>query len=82
MKKLPQKTRIEIDKIIKETWKKNMQQDYDSNHMLKEDSMKCCFYYHLRRKLSSILKQYNLRIFTEYYIPKLKYRVVSYCSAG
>ena len=73
-KKVPKSIRKDIDRIIKETWKKNMHKDYYDCNMLKEDSMKCCFYYHLRRKLSTTLKKYNLRIFTEYYVSELRYR--------
>ena len=75
-KKVPKSIRKDIDRIIKETWKKNMHKDYYDCNMLKEDSMKCCFYYHLRRKLSTILKKYNLRIFTEYYVSERECKIV------
>lgn len=42
--------------------------------MLREDSLKCSFYFHLRKKLLTILKENNLRIYSEYYFFDLKYR--------
>ena len=63
-----------LDKIIKDTWTKNISRDYASLHLLKEDSLKNCFYYHLRRKLGRLLKEENLRIYPEYYFDKLGYR--------
>ena len=39
----------EIDRVIKETWMKNIQADYHNEYMLKEDSLKCCFYYQDRK---------------------------------
>lgn len=64
----------EIDRVIKETWMKNIQADYHNEYMLKEDSLKCCFYYHLRRKLARIMEENNLRIYPEYYFKDLHYR--------
>ena len=63
-----------IDRTIKQVWKDNISKDYSSDYMLKEDSLKCCFYYHLRRKLEKILQEYHLRIYTEYYFSDLGYR--------
>lgn len=64
----------EIDYIIKHTWINNIKQDYNSRLLLKEDSLKCSLYYHLRRKLSRILKENNLRIYPEYYISETRSR--------
>lgn len=63
----------EIDAIIKETWLKNIQKDYSNLYLLKEDGLKCSFYYHLRRKLAKLLKEYNLRIYPEFYFAQLGY---------
>ncbi|WP_092249282.1 hypothetical protein [Lacrimispora sphenoides] len=67
---------VEIDRTIKEIWKVDVKSDYDKYRLLREDSLKCALYYHMRRKLDSILKENNLRIYPEYYINMggLKYR--------
>ncbi len=65
---------IEIDRTIKDVWLKNIKQDYMSDSMINEDCLKVCMYYHMRRRLATILKENNLRIYTEYTIPELKYR--------
>ncbi len=58
-----------IDSTIKEIWAKKLSIDYDKNYMLKEDSLKNAFYFHLRTRLGDkFLDEHNLRIFTEYYI--------------
>lgn len=64
----------QIDYTIKQTWRNNVAKDYLADHMLKEDSLKCCFYYHLRRKLARLLQEYHLRIYPEYYFSDLGYR--------
>lgn len=64
----------EIDRVIKETWTSNVYQDYNKNYIMNEDSLKCCLYYHLRRKLASILADNHLRIYTEFHFPELNYR--------
>ena len=63
----------QIDRVIKEIWVKNLPDDYADNYMLKEASLKCCFYYHLRRKLAVLLRENNLRIYSEFYFPELGY---------
>ena len=50
----------EIDHTIKEIWLNNIAKDYSNHFLLKEDSLKCCFYYHLRRKLATLLKELSL----------------------
>lgn len=67
---------VEIDRTIKEIWKVDVKSDYDKYHLLREDSLKCALYYHMRRKLDSILNENNLHIYPEYYINMggLKYR--------
>lgn len=64
----------EIDKTIKEIWLNNIRKDWNNDYLLREDSLKCCLYYHLRTKLKKLLKENNLRIYSEYYVEKLKYR--------
>ena len=63
-----------IDKTIKEIWVNEIKDDYEEDYLLKEDSLKNSLYYHLRSKLERVLREYDLRIFPEYYFPELKYR--------
>ncbi|EJV59181.1 hypothetical protein BWGOE3_08900 [Bacillus mycoides] len=58
-----------IDTAIKKVWLEDLKIDYANNFLLKEDSLKNAFYFHLRNRLGEdFLKNNNLRIFTEYYI--------------
>lgn len=65
---------VQIDREIKLSWKKSIKKDYWDGYLLKEDSLKCALYFHLRRKLDKVLRENSLRIYTEYYISELKYR--------
>lgn len=69
---LDKKTIEEIDYTIKDIWLKNIRNDYLDEDMINEDCLKDCMYYHMRRRLSSILKKNNLRIYTEYTLPEIK----------
>ncbi len=64
----------QIDYEIKNIWKKNIATDYNEDFLLLEDCLKCSFYYHLRRKLSKLLTQNDIRIFTEYHVPNTNKR--------
>ena len=56
-----------IDKEIKELWVQDISTDYDTYRLLKEDCLKNCFYYHLRRRLGDdFLEENRLQIFTEF----------------
>lgn len=63
----------EIDRCIKETWENEIVNDYYNGYLLKEDSLKCSLYFHLRTKLKKLLKENNLRIYPEYYFSDLRY---------
>lgn len=65
---------MKIDKAIKEIWLNEVVNDYDEGLLLKEDSLKCSLYHHMRNKLDDILKENNLRIYPEFYFKNLKYR--------
>ncbi|MEH6993713.1 hypothetical protein V7075_13525 [Neobacillus drentensis] len=55
--------------VIKKVWQEDIKVDYENLLLLKEDSFKNAFYYHLRRRIGDdYLKTNNLRIFTEFYI--------------
>ena len=55
-----------IDETIKSIWQNEIKNDYDSRWLLKEDTLKASFYFHLRNKLGHIFDLYNIRIFTEF----------------
>lgn len=66
----------EIDRAIKEIWEVDIKKDYNEFYLLREDSLKCALYFHMRRRLEGLLKEHDLRIYPEYYINQggLKYR--------
>lgn len=70
---LPQEVLNQIDRVIKETWIHKISKDYADWYMLKEDSLKCCMYYHLRSQLDDLLREHNLRIYPEFYFGDLAY---------
>lgn len=61
-----------IDNVIKEIWLKNIPKDFDEGYIINEDCLKMSLCYHLRRKLAALLKENNLRIYTEKYFPEMK----------
>ena len=64
----------EIDRVIKETWLKDIKKDYNEGWLWKEYALQNCLFFHLRRRLSSLLKENNLRIIPEYTFPEIKQR--------
>ena len=72
MKTVSQDLLTEIDRTIKTTWLNNIQNDWWDDALYLEASLKCAFYYHLRRKLASVLRENNLRIFSEYWFAGLR----------
>ncbi len=61
-----------IDKTIKEIWKSEIADDYESGWLLKEDTLKNSFYYHLRTRLGKLFDDNDIRIFTEFTDNKFK----------
>lgn len=55
-----------IDKTIKSIWKKEIPADYKNGWLLKEDTLKNVFYFHLRKRLNKFFAENNIRIFTEF----------------
>lgn len=45
-----------------------------TEYLLREDSLKCALYFHLRKKLGKILRENSLRIYPEFYFSELKYK--------
>ncbi len=57
-----------VDSAIKEIWCNNIKCDYENFSLLKEDTLKNSFYFHLRNKLTDrFLEENRLKIYTEYY---------------
>jgi len=55
-----------IDYDIKTAWIGKIADDYKNDFILKEDTLKSCFYHHLRNSLDTLCKEQNLRIYTEF----------------
>lgn len=65
-----------IHEVIKQVWLNDIQKDYENCILLKEDTLKNAFYFHIRRRLGdNFLKENNLAIFTEYYLKSTKQKV-------
>lgn len=62
----------QIDITIKKIWKKEIKKDYENGWLLKEDTLKNAFYFHLRKKLGKIFDENDIRIFTEFTGEKFK----------
>ena len=69
-----EKLLTEIDRIIKTTWLKKIKKDFNENYLYNEDSLKCSFYYHLRKKIDKICRENNLRIYSEITFPEIASR--------
>ena len=63
-----------IDKVIKDTWLEDICSDYGRGLLIKEASLQCALYHHLRLRLADILEENNLYIYPEFYFKDLKYR--------
>lgn len=61
-----------IDETIKEIWVNEIADDYESGWLLKEDTLKNSFYYHLRTKMEKLFEDNDIRIFTEFTDNKFK----------
>ena len=66
-----------IDDTIKSIWKNEIKYDYDDKWLLKEDTLKNAFYFHLRTKLGKLFDKNDVRIFTEFTDDKFKHS--GYC---
>lgn len=69
---IKKKVAKQIDSIVRGIWSKNIPKDFDKGFIINEDCLKMSLCYHLRRKLSTILNENNLRIYTEKYFPEMK----------
>lgn len=60
---------LKIDKVLKNFWFNVLPKEYNNDNLLKEDSLKCLMYYHLRTNLSDAwLNRHRLRIYPEFII--------------
>lgn len=64
----------EIDKAIKEVWLNEICQEYGEGNLVREASLQCLMYHHLRNRLDGLLKENNLHIYPEFYFKDLKFR--------
>lgn len=55
-----------IDTTIKNIWENEIKLDYKSRWLLKEDTLKNSFYFHLRKELGEFFEDNNIRIYTEF----------------
>ncbi len=55
-----------IHRRIKYIWEEKIKEDYVARWLLKEDTLKNAFYYHLRNELSTIFEENDIRVFTEF----------------
>ena len=56
-----------IHDCVKQIWMNEIQVDYSSYRLLKEDSLKNAFYHHLRNRLGdTLLEEHDLQIWTEF----------------
>ena len=62
----------QIDATIKKIWTKEIKRDYKTGWLLKEDTLKNSFYFHLRKKLGKLFDENDIRIFTEFTDEKFK----------
>lgn len=63
-----------IDTAIRDIWENEIKEDYLNGNIFREDTLKNCIYYHLRKRIGKFLEKNNLKLYTEYYCPKSKYR--------
>jgi hypothetical protein len=70
------KIMLKIDRTIKEVWINEIKNDLSNNYILYEDTLKNAFYFHLRNKLSDLMENNNIRIFTEFHDGKLAAKYV------
>ena len=64
----------QIDKNIKDVWLEDICEDYGNGLLIKEASLQCALYHHLRNRLADILEANSLYIYPEFYFKDLKYR--------
>ncbi len=64
---------LKIDTVLKDFWQNSLPIEYNNDNLLKEDSLKCLMYYHLRTHLSDTwVNKYRIRIFPEFNLPQGK----------
>ncbi|WP_024834025.1 hypothetical protein [Ruminiclostridium josui] len=58
---------FKIDRVLKDFWINVLPKEYNNDNLLKEDSLKCLMYYHLRTHLSDAwLNRHRIRIYPEF----------------
>lgn len=56
----------DVKKAVIEFWKTDIKMEYCNEYLLKEDTLKNSFYYHLRERFDKIFQENDIRIFTEF----------------
>lgn len=56
----------QIDYAIKMAWCEDISNDYSNSYLLKEDTLKNAFYYHIRKRLDNLFQMMDIRMYTEY----------------
>ena len=64
----------EIDKAIKRIWITEICEEYGDGLLVREASIQCSLYHHLRNQLKYILDENNLYIYPEFYFSQFRYR--------
>lgn len=60
-----------VDRAIKKAWLEEVARDYNNHHLLREDSVKCSLYHHLRNRLGEgWFKRHRIRIYPEFILTK------------
>lgn len=68
------KVRKIIDATIKDVWLSEIRDDYIDGKLIREASLQCSLYHHLRNRLESVLEESNLYIYPEFVFRDLHYR--------
>lgn len=68
------KVRKIIDAAIKDVWLSEIRDDYIDGKLIREASLQCSLYHHLRNRLESVLEENNLYIYPEFVFRDLHYR--------
>lgn len=70
---ITENVKLKIDSVLKDFWLNYLPQEYNHHNLLKEDSLKCLIYYHMRTYLGdSWLNRHRIRIFSEFVLAQGK----------
>ncbi|MEK1828968.1 hypothetical protein AAAC51_07415 [Priestia megaterium] len=56
-----------VHSVIQKVWLEDIKQDFDEKRLLRERSLQCSFYYHLRRRLGEdFIEENNIQLYPEF----------------